>query len=52
MSTHLPGFQSFFIFILVFFCIGHVSHQQHILLVISIDQGDHLSVIVKDWRIR
>ena len=28
MSTHLPGFQSFFSFF-VLFCIGQIIHQQH-----------------------
>ena len=28
MSTHLPGFQSFFRFF-AWFCIGQISHQQH-----------------------
>ena len=28
MSTHMPGFQSFFRFF-ASFCIGHMSHQQY-----------------------
>ena len=28
MSTHVPGFQSFFRFF-ASFCIGKISHQQH-----------------------
>ena len=28
MSTHVPGFQSFFRFF-ASFCIGQISHQQH-----------------------
>ena len=29
MSTHVPGFQSYFSVFFASFCIGKVSHQQH-----------------------
>ena len=29
MSTHVPGFQSFFILFFASFCIGQISNQKH-----------------------